>query len=158
MEKKRDKDESQITTYEFQPEELTVQNAMIVLALRVLGAEIRQNPSAVKHILALARSSPFFTMEDYEQTETRINRLVNWAGSGAMDELFPQALRTLKSEYRRQALAWVAANAVSQQASDEKTAIVHHIGQDLGFTAAEINAEIERCVKSRTQTSEKHGR
>ena len=157
MEETPDKEPSPMTSYEFQPDELTVQDAMIVLAIWIMGAEIKNDPSAKQHVLALARSSPLFTMEAYEQTEGRVNRFVNWAGSAAMDELFPQALRTLKRAYRRQALAWVAANAHSQQPSEENTAKVHHIGHALDFSGAEINAEIERCVASRTQTSEEHG-
>jgi hypothetical protein len=157
MEEQKDGAHQEFATYEFQTDELSVQDAMIVLAVRMMGEEIKHNPSAKQNVIALARSSPLFTMEDYEETEGRISRFVNWAGSAAMDELFPQALRTLKGDYRRQALAWATANAISQQASDEKIAFLHRIGQDLGFTAAEIKAEMERCIASRTQTTEEHG-
>jgi hypothetical protein len=84
-------------------------------------------------------------MEDLGQTEGRINRFANWAGSSAMDELFPEALRKLKGEYRRHALTWTVTSALNQGPSDEGSAMLHHIGRALEFSADEVDSELEKA-------------
>jgi hypothetical protein len=144
MQDKFAKDPPPFSSHEFQPDALSIQDALIVLAIRMTGEEISMNPSAKQQLVALARTSPLFALEDYETTEGRINRFVNWAGSPAMDELFPRALDILQGGQRRPALAWAAANALSQQRSDESIALLHHIGQALGFSAEEVEAQLEK--------------
>jgi hypothetical protein len=126
-------------------EPLSVQDALIVLAVRLMGRDIRHNPSARQHIIALARAAPLFRAEDYGQTEGRINRFVNRAGTKVMDDLFAQALNRLRADYRREALAWSAVNAVTQQLTDEMGAMLHHIGSALGFTASEVEASLAKA-------------
>ena len=144
MAEKSGKNQAPFSSHEFQSDALSIQDALIVLAIRMTGEEISRNPSAKQQIVALARTSPLFAMEVYETTEGRINRFVNWAGSPAMDELFPQALDILNGDYRSQALAWAAANVLSQQRSDEGSAMLHHIAQALGFSAEEVEAQLEK--------------
>ena len=126
---------------------MSVQDALIVLAIRLMGGDIRRNPSARRHIIALARATPLFLMEDYRQTQGRVDHFINWAGTTIMDDLFAHALDQLRGPYRLEALEWSAINAVIQQPSDEKTAIVHHIGEALGFSALEVKecvAQVQR--------------
>lgn len=117
---------------------MAVQDALIILAIRMMGGDIRQNPSARQHIIALARATPLFFEEDYDQTQGRLNRFTDRAGTAAMDDLFARALDRLKGSHRREALAWSAINAVIQHPSDEKSAMLHHIGKALGFAASEV--------------------
>jgi hypothetical protein len=146
MEDKR-KNQTTLSSYEFQAESMSVQDALIVLAIRLMGGDIRRNPSAQKHIVALARAMPLFLMEDYEQTQGRINRFVNWAGTTAMDDLFARALDKLRGAYRREALEWSAVNAVTQHPTDEMGAMLHHIGEALGFSSSEVEASLTQAQR-----------
>jgi len=142
MEAPHHKDSTPLSSYEFQLGSLSIQDALIILAIRLVGGSIRRNPSAQQHIVALARAMPLFTMEDYEQTQGRINRFINWAGTDSMDDLYAKALEKVKGAYRDDALQWSAANAVTQQLTDERGAVLHHIGKALGFTASEVEASL----------------
>jgi len=124
---------------------LAVQDALIILAIRMMGGDIRRNPSARQHIIALARATPLFLTEDYEQTRGRLNRFAGRAGTADMDDLFACALDRLKGSHRREALAWSAINAVIQHPSDEKSAMLHHIGKALGFSASEVAESLARA-------------
>ena len=152
MEAPSHKDSPPLSSYEFQPGDLSVQDALIILAVRLVGGGIRRNPSAQQHIVALARAAPLFAMEDYEQTQERINRFANWAGTESVDELYYKALDKLKGAYRKEAIGWLAANAVTQQLTDERGAVLHHIGKALGFTASEVEASL---AQARLQPREK---
>ena len=138
MEDSAPKEGTPSPAYEFQAASMSVQDALIVLAIRLVGGDIRRNPSARQHIIALARATPLFLMEDYGQTQDRVNRFINWAGTTTMDDLFAHALDQLRCSHRREALEWSAANAVIQQPMDEKIAMLHHIGKALGFSASEV--------------------
>ena len=145
METNAHKGGSPLSTYEFQAASMSVQDALIVLAIRLMGGDIRRSPSARQHIIALARATPLFLMEDYYRTRDRVNRFINWAGTPTMDDLFTHALGQLQDSYRREALEWSAINAVVQQATDEKVALLHHIGKALGFSAAEVEERIAQA-------------
>lgn len=134
------------SSYDFQSASMAVQDALVVLAVRLVGADLRRNQSARQQIIALARAAPLFRMESYDQTERRINRYVNWAGTPVMDELFPRALDILRGNFRGDALEWAAVNAVSQQLTDEMNALLHHIGKALGFKAAEVETAVKRAL------------
>ena len=151
MEDAKKRNQTSLSSYEFQAESMSVQDALIVLAIRLIGGDIRQNPSAKQHIIALARATPLFLVEDYGQTEKRINRFVNWAGSATMDDLFNRALEKLKGEYRREALQWAAVNAVAQQLTDEMGAMLHHIGNALDYNASEVEASLAQARENATE-------
>jgi hypothetical protein len=144
MENHIEDDQAPFSSYEFQPDAISIQDALIILSIRAVGGNLHHDPSLKQQILAQARKSPLFEMEDFEQTEGRLTRFANWAGSPAMETLFPEALRKLQGEYRRPALTWTVANALNQGLSDESQAILHHIGQALGFSADEVESELER--------------
>jgi hypothetical protein len=152
METNAHKGGSPLSTYEFQAASMSVQDALIVLAIRLMGGDIRRSPSSRQHIIALARGTPLFLMEDYHQTRDRVNRFINWAGTPTMDDLFAHALGQLRGAYRREALEWSAINTVVQQATDEKVAMLHHIGKALGFSAAEVE---ERFAQARRKPAGK---
>jgi hypothetical protein len=135
------------STYEFKAEAMSVQDALIVLAIRLMGGEIRRNPAARQHIIALARATPLFMMEDYRQTQDRVNRFINWAGTTTMDDLFAHALNQLQGSYRREALEWSAANAVIQQPTGEKIPMLHHIGEAFGFSASEVKESVAQVQR-----------
>jgi len=139
--------------YDFDAASMTVQDALIVLAVGLMGDALRENPPAQQHIIALARSTSHFMMEDYKDTEDRINRFVNWAGLPVMDDLFAEALKIIGGPYRRDALAWASANAVAQQDNDERNAVVHHIGQTLGFSSTEVETGLKRARDQSTAGS-----
>jgi hypothetical protein len=145
MENSSRNEKAPMSSYEFEGASLSVQDALIVLAIRLMGDAIRENPPARQHIIALARSTPLFSTEDYKSTEERINRFVNWAGMPVMDDLFAEALEVLRGPYRRDALAWVAVNAVAQQGDDEMNAMLHHIGKALGFSATEVETGLRQA-------------
>jgi hypothetical protein len=147
MEDSAPKEDTPRSTYEFQAGSMSVQDALLVLAIRLVGGDIRRNPSARQHIMALARATPFFLMEDYRQTQDRLNRFINWAGTTTMDDLFAHALNQLQGVYRREALEWSAANAVIQQPMDEKVAMLHHIGEALGFSASEVKESVAQAQR-----------
>lgn len=128
------------------PEALTVQDALLVLAIRLIGSEVRSNSSARRHIIALARSTPLLMGEAYGETEKRLKTLSNWAGTAVMDELFARALAILRSDYRREALAWASVNAVAQQETAETNALLYHIGKALGFTPSEVEASLVQAL------------
>jgi hypothetical protein len=134
------------SSHDLPVETMSVQDAFVVLAVRLIGSTIRNDPSARQHIMALARGTQLFRMENYNETGRRLNRFVIWAGTPAMDDLFARALDILRTRYRAEALRWVAANAVSQQLSDEMTAMLHHIGKALGFTVNEVEAALKRAL------------
>lgn len=134
-------------SYEFEAGPLSVQDALIILAVRIKGQQLRRNPSAQQHIVALARATPLFLVEDYEQTEERINRFVNWAGTTTMDDLFDRALQILRGDRRRDALVWAAVNAAGQQTTDEMVAMLHHIGDALGFSASEVEDHLSQAQR-----------
>jgi hypothetical protein len=140
------KKDTPLSSYEFQAASMSVQDALIVLAIRLMGGDIRRSPSSRQHIIALARATPLFLIEDYHRTRDRVDRFINWAGTSTMDDLFAHALGQLQGSYRREALEWSAINAVVQQATDEKVAMLHHIGKALGFSAAEVE---ERFAQAR---------
>ncbi len=121
---------------------LSVQDALIVLAIRMIGGDIRRNPSARQHIIALARATPLFLMEDYDETKGRLDGFLSRAGTTAMDDIFARALDRLKGACRREALAWSASNAVIQQPTDEKSAMLYHIGKALGFSISEVEESL----------------
>ncbi|MGD9330621.1 MAG: hypothetical protein PVJ53_04875 [Desulfobacterales bacterium] len=150
MKDAKHKHQTDLSSYEFQAESMSVQDALIVLAIRLMGSNIRQNPSAKQHIIALARATPRFIVEDYKQTEKRINRFVNWAGSSTMDDLFNRALEKLSGDYRHEALQWASVNAVAQQLSDEMGAMLHHIGNALGYRASEVEASLAQAREKAT--------
>ena len=125
---------------------MPVQDALVILAIRLVGSGIRRDPSLRQHIIALARSTPVFLSEDYATTEGRINRFAAWAGKAAMNDLFARALDILRGGHRQEALAWAALNAVAQQPADEMSAMLHHIGKALGFTAAEVEVSLKRAL------------
>jgi len=154
MGKTPDKEKTSLSSYEFEAGPLSVQDALMILAIRIVGDGIRRRPPAQQHILALARAASLFRMEDYAHTKGRFNRFVNWAGTATMDDLFSRALEKLRGVYRHEALEWSAINAVTQQLTEEMTAMLHHIGEALGFSASEV----EKCL-SRVQRkpSEKSG-
>ena len=146
MGKITEKDNRCLFSYELEAGPMSVQDAMLILAIRIVVDEIRRSPPAQQHILALARAASLFRMEDYAHTKGRFNRFVNWAGTATMDNLFHQALEKLRGVYRHEALEWSAINAVTQQLTEEMTAMLHHIGGALGFSASEV----EKCL-SRAQ-------
>lgn len=154
MAERNNKVQTPLSSHEFQAEAMSVQDALIVLAIRLMGDTLRKNPPARQHIFALARSTPLFMMEDYKVTEGRINRFVNWAGTPAMDELFAHALKKLGGPYRRDALEWAAANAVAQQYTDEMNAMLHHIGKALSFTATEVEVGLRQARDLSTADNE----
>jgi hypothetical protein len=141
------KKDTPLSSYEFQAASMSVQDALIVLAIRLMGRDIRRSPSSRQHIIALARATPLFLMEDYHRTRDRVNRFINWAGTTTMDDLFGHALGQLQGSYRREALEWAAINAVVQQATDEKVAMLHHIGKALGFSAAEVKERFAQAQR-----------
>lgn len=147
MGKTPDKKKSCLSSYEFEAGSLSVQDALIILAIRIVGDEIRRSPSARQHILALARATPLFRMEDYAETEGRFNRFVNWAGTTTMDDLFIRALEKLRGAYRGEALAWSAINAVTQQPTEEMAAMLHHIGDALDFSASEVETMLSQAQR-----------
>jgi hypothetical protein len=124
---------------------LTVEDAFLVLAIRLIGSEVRRNSSARQHIIALARATPPLMTEDYGATKARLRQLAEWAGTAVMDELFARALEMLRDGYRRETLAWAAGNAVAQQETDETNALLYHIGKALGFTPSEVEASRARA-------------
>lgn len=145
MEKVSKKEKKSMSSYEFEAASMSVQDALIVLAIRLMGDALRENSPAQQHIIALARLTPLFTTEDYKSTEDRINRFVNWVGMPVMDDLFAEALKILRGPYRRDALVWVAVNAVAQQGNDEMTAMLHHIGKALGFSSTEVETALRQA-------------
>jgi hypothetical protein len=128
-------------------ETLSIRDALLVVAIRLIGSDIRRNPSARRHILALARSTPLLMDEDYGATEARLTQLVAWAGTARMDDLFTSALDLLREKGRREALRWAAENAAAQQQTDETTAMLYHIGKALGFAAAEVESSLAQAVE-----------
>jgi hypothetical protein len=147
MEDSAPKEGTPPSSYAFQAASMSVQDALIILAIRLMGGDIRQNPSARRHIIALARATSLFLMEDYHQTEGRIDHFINWAGTTVMDDLFTHALDQLQGPYRRKALEWSAINAVIQQPSDEKIAMLHHIGEALGYSASEVKESVAQVQR-----------
>ena len=87
---------------------LSVQDALVVVAIRLIGSDIRRNPSARRHIIALARSTPLLMDDDYGATERRIKQLAGLAGTAEMNDLFARALERLRDGYRKEALRWAA--------------------------------------------------
>ena len=148
------KENACLSSYEFEARSLSLQDALMILAIRIVGDEIRRSPSARQHILALARATPLFLVEDYAQTEKRFNGFVNWAGTTTMDDLFSRALEKLRGAYRREALDWSAINAVTQQPTEEMVAMLHHIGDALGFSASEVEKSLSQAQR---RPSEKSG-
>jgi len=124
---------------------MAVQDALIILAIRMMGGDIRQNPSARQHIIALARATPLFLTEDYARTRRRLDRFAGRAGTTDMDDLFACALDRLKGVHRAEALEWSANNAIIQHPSDEKSAMLYHIGKALGFSATEVAESLARA-------------
>lgn len=141
------------------PHVMTVQDALLVVAIRLIGSDIRRNPSARRHILALARSTPLLMDEDYGANEARLRQLVAWAGTARMNDLFAAALDLLRKDCRREALRWASENAAAQQQTDETTAMLYHIGKALGFKAAEVEASLAQAVErsaGATRASRRH--
>jgi hypothetical protein len=130
---------------------LSVRDALVVLAIRLMGGDLRNNPSARQHIVALARATPLLMNEPYDASEKRIMRFVETAGTSAMDDLFAEALALLRQDHREEALQWAAANAVAQHQTDEMNAMLYHIGKALGFTAKEVEAVLQQTLRQSTR-------
>ena len=132
------------------PGDLSVRDALVVLAIRMMGGDLRDNPSARQHIVALARATPLLMDEPYGASEERIMRFVASAGTAAMDDLFAQALAMLRQDHREAALQWAAANAVAQHQTDEMNAMLYHIGKALDFTASEVETALQQAQRQST--------
>lgn len=126
---------------------LSTRDAFVVLAIRLMGGDVRNNPSARQHIVALSRANPFFRDEAYAASEDRVLRFASWAGSTAMDGLFARSLDLLRRKRSQEALQWAADNAVAQQQTDEMNAMLHHVGKGLGFTPSEVEDALGRALR-----------
>ena len=129
---------------------LSVRDALVVLAIRMMGGDLRANPSARQHIVALARATPLLMDEPYGTSEERIMRFVATAGTAAMDDLFAEALALLRQDHREAALQWAAVNAVAQHQTDEMNAMLYHIGKALDFSASEVEAALQQAQRQST--------
>jgi hypothetical protein len=87
---------------------LTVQDALIVLAVYAAEIDPDDCTKEVGQIHELARDHPFFE-ESSEDLRARINKFANVAGSGNFHQLLDLAVASLADEHKKTAYEWSAA-------------------------------------------------
>jgi hypothetical protein len=145
---------SPLSSFEFQAEAIDIQDALIILAIRLMGEHLQHSAAIQDHVMDVARETPHFSMEARDKTRKRLNKYLNWKESMVMELLFVQALETLECNYRHDALKWVTEIALGRPPTKRLVTVVHQIATTLGFSAAEVSDSLDRVCQPRHVAAE----